>query len=327
MFEGLLLNLIILFLSLIILSQASRITITNSVNLSDSVGLSKTTIGFLLVAFATSLPELLVSVFAALGSGTSGVAIGNVLGSNIVNVCFILGLCIFIYSRSNRIEVSFSFGMMQDEIGSLYFGLFAASIIPLLLMYVREGSRVIGAILIMAFIYNTARLARERTVAREDVSEELRAKRYKYALYTLLGVTGVVACSYFLIDTASYVALSLGVPSVVIGSTIVAFGTSIPELATSLDATRKGHIELAFGNIVGSAFVNLTCILGFTLLTSPFAVNITAFNDLAIFSLVANLMLWYFLSSVKLTWREGVMLLALYGVYLVLTFGGVASMG
>jgi len=323
--EGLAINVLILVASLVALSRASHFAITNSVNLSDAAGYSKTTIGFLLVAFATSLPELLVSIFAALGAGAGGVAIGNVLGSNIVNICLILGICILIYSRSNRIDLSFPLGMVQEELSSLYTGLFVASVIPLLLMYIREGGRIVGAILMLAFIYNTVRLSKERVELGEESTGEHRGKLHQYLIYTFIGIAGVVVCSYFLIDSASYVALSIGVPGVVIGSTIVAFGTSVPELATSLDATRGGHIELAFGNIVGSVFVNLTLILGFTLLTSPLPVSIIAFNDLAIFSLIANVMLWYFLSSARLTWREGVMLLVLYGVFLVITFGGVVA--
>jgi len=321
MFEGLLLNLLVLIISLLILGRASHYAITNSIKLSDAVGLSKTTIGFLLVAFSTSLPELLVSIFAVLGAGTSGVAIGNVLGSNIVNICLILGICILIFSRKYQADLSFPLGMVQEELGSLYFGLFVASIIPLLLMYIREGSRIVGAILMLVFIYNTYRLSKQRVEIGKESDAENRGKLYQFLLFTLMGVAGVVACSYFLVESATYIAVSVGVPSVVIGSTIVAFGTSIPELATSIDATREGHIELAFGNVIGSAFVNLTCILGFTLLTSPFTLNIVAFNDLAIFSLISNLMLWYFISSARLTWREGATLLAFYGVFLALTFG------
>jgi cation:H+ antiporter len=125
-----------------------------------------------------------------------------------------------------------------------------------------------------------------------------------------------------LVDSASSIALLLGVPSLVIGATIVAFGTSIPELATSIEATRQGHLEMAFGNIVGSGFVNLTLILGVTLVSSPFTVNIFAFHDLAIFSLIANVFLWYFMSSGKINRREGFVLIFLYAIFLVASFGG-----
>jgi cation:H+ antiporter len=112
------------------------------------------------------------------------------------------------------------------------------------------------------------------------------------------------------------------VPPVVVGATIVAFGTSVPELATSIAATRKGHLDLALGNIVGSGFINITCILGVTLMSSPLSVNMAAFSKLAIFSLITNLLLWYFLSSEKLTWREGAVLLFVYSVFIATSFAG-----
>ena len=108
----------------------------------------------------------------------------------------------------------------------------------------------------------------------------------------------------------------------VIGSTIVAFGTSIPELATGIKATEQGHLNLAFGNIIGSCFINITCILGVTLVASQLIVNMVAFSDLAMFSLIVNLFLWYFLSSEKISWREGGVLLFMYFLFLGISFGG-----
>ena len=97
---------------------------------------------------------------------------------------------------------------------------------------------------------------------------------------------------------------------------------AFPELATSIAATRKGHLDLALGNIVGSCFINITCILGVTLVSSPLNVNMTAFSELAIFSLITNLFLWYFLSNEKLTWREGAVLLFIYALFLAISFSG-----
>jgi cation:H+ antiporter len=113
--------------------------------------------------------------------------------------------------------------------------------------------------------------------------------------------------------------------NLVIGATIVAFGTSIPELATSVEAVRKGHLDLALGNIVGSAFINITCILGITLVASPLPIQMTASSDLAIFSLITNLILWYFLSSEKLSWRESAVLLFMYFLFLAVSFGGLKT--
>ncbi|MGQ9680132.1 MAG: sodium:calcium antiporter [Candidatus Bathyarchaeia archaeon] len=324
MFEGALGNLLILVLSLFVLAKASHLAITNAVNIADATGIGKTTIGFILIAFSTSLPELIVSIFAALGKGAIGIAIGNVLGSNIANICFILGICILIatfpYMKKNCTELTSC--ITEEEVGGLYFGLFMASIIPLVLIYVKEASSFIGAILLMLFIFNTYYMSKRRPPIYEDVAESEQRKLFKYVIWVLSGITGVVGSSYFMVDSATNIASMLGVPSVVIGATIIAFGTSIPELATSIQATRLGHLDMALGNIVGSGFINLTIILGATLVTSPFTVNIAAFSELAIFSLIANLFLWYFISSGKISFKEGFVLISLYAIYLAISFGG-----
>ena len=149
-----------------------------------------------------------------------------------------------------------------------------------------------------------------------------RQRLRKYAYLAVFGVIGVVVTAYFIVESASFIAVTIGVPIIIIGATVIAFGTSVPELATSVDAVRKGHLDLALGNIVGSCFINITCILGVTLLASPFRTNLSAFSDLAIISLITNILLWYFLSSEKIGWREGAVLLSLYSIFLAISFSG-----
>jgi cation:H+ antiporter len=313
-------NVLVLFGSLAALAKASDVAINNSVRVADITGFGKTTIGFILVAFSTSLPELLVSIFAAIRQESVGVAVGNVLGSNIVNVCLILGICFLLVTLKCPKYSCLYPTMAKEELGSLYFGLFVASVIPLSLLYLEEASRFIGVILLTVFVFYLYQLSKVRKVKEEGSLGQERQKLRKYALTTLAGIVGVVAMSYFIVDSASYVAKSVGIPPVVIGATIIAFGTSVPELATGVTATRKGHLDLALGNIVGSCFINVTCILGVTLVSSSLNVNMTAFSKLAIFSLVTNLFLWYFLSSEKLTWREGAVLLCIYALFLATSF-------
>ena len=313
-------NVLVLFGSLAALAKASDVAINNSVRVAEITGFGKTTIGFILVAFSTSLPELLVSIFAAIRQESVGVAVGNVLGSNIVNVCLILGICFLLVTLKCPKYSCLYPTMAKEELGSLYFGLFVASVIPLSLLYLEEASRFIGVILLTVFVFYLYQLSKVRKVKEEGSLGQERQKLRKYALTTLAGIVGVVAMSYFIVDSASYVAKSVGIPPVVIGATIIAFGTSVPELATGVTATRKGHLDLALGNIVGSCFINVTCILGVTLVSSSLNVNMTAFSKLAIFSLVTNLFLWYFLSSEKLTWREGAVLLCIYALFLATSF-------
>lgn len=315
-------NALILLASLLVLDKASHLTITNSVKVADMTGFGKTTIGFILLAFSTSLPELSVAIFSAIGGGAIGVAIGNALGSNIVNVCLILGVCVLLGTLRNSKATGLVPFMTKEEIGSLHFGLFVASIVPLSLMYIGYASRFIGVILLTIFILYTYQLSKVKIIKEEEPLGEERQNLHRYTFLIFIGAASVVASSYFIVDSATYIALKIGVPYIIIGSTIVALGTSVPELATSIEATKQGHLNLAFGNIIGSCFINITCILGVTLVASQLTVNIAAFSDLAMFSLIANLFLWYFLSSEKISWREGSVLLFFYLLFLAISFGG-----
>jgi cation:H+ antiporter len=314
-----LINLLILLASLAVLSKSSELTITNSVRVADITGLGKTIVGFILVAFSTSLPELLVSIFSAIHPESIGVAIGNVLGSNIVDICLILGIC-FSFFASRRTQKIVPI-VAKEEMGSLYFGLFIASMVPLALLYVGYGSQLIGAVLITAFVAYLLQISKTRNIREEECVSQERLNLRKYVFMTFIGAAGVVVSSYFIVNSASFIAENIGVPRVVIGATVVAFGTSIPELATSIEATRKNHLNVALGNIVGSCFINITLILGVTLVASPLNVNMTAFANLAMFSLMSNLLLWYFLSNEKTGRKEGAVLLFMYFLFLAISLG------
>ena len=319
-FEGLGLigNFLILLASIISVIIASDVTISNSVKLSNITGFGKTTIGFILVGFATSLPELSVTVFGVT-SENIGVSIGNVLGSNIVDIALVLGVCFLIVAvKCPRFQCMYP-AMAKEEIGNLYFGLFIASIIPLALLYIGQASRLIGVILLTIFVFYMIQLSRVRKPKDEASLGEERRKLHHYAFLALVGASGVISSAFFIVDSASYIAVSAGVPPVIIGATIVAFGTSIPELVTSISSARKGHFNLALGSIVGSCFINITFILGVALVVSSLTLSITAFSNLVLFSLITNLFLWYFLSSERMSWREGAVLLVLYVMFLIVS--------
>jgi cation:H+ antiporter len=324
MFEeiGLIGNLLILITALVALNQASNLTIDHSVKVAETTGLGKTTVGFILVAFSTSLPELFVAIFAIIEPENVGVSIGNVLGSNIANICLVLGIIFVLIALKYSDNAKFLPVMAKEETGGLYFALLVASVIPLALLYIGSASYFIGAILLAVFSYNMYQLSKTRNVRDESVLGEESRRLKKYVAIAVLGAAGVVASAYFIVDTASYIALSVGIPKVVIGATIVAIGTSLPELVTSLDSIKKGHADLALGNIVGSCFMNITLILGVTLIAAPFRVELAAFSELIIFSLVANLFLWYFLSNEKIGWREGAIFLFIYVLFLATSLSG-----
>lgn len=322
---GMLGSALVLLAALLAIVKSSDVVVTNAVKISGATGFGKTTIGFLLVAFSTTLPELFVSVFSAAAPETIGVALGNALGSNVTNIALVLGICFLILTMKKSRSTQLSTGTTKEEIKRLHFGLFVASIVPLTLLYIGYASQFVGVILFGIFAFNLYMLSKVRDNKNGNHTELEKSQLKRCALLFAGGAAGVVACAYFIVNSASFIAESLGVPSVVIGATIVAFGTSVPELANSLTSTRKGHLDLALGNIVGAGFINMTLILGVALIASPLRVEVAAFTNVAIFSLIVTLFLWYFLSNEKITWREGALLIMLYAVFLVTSFGGYNS--
>jgi len=318
---GLLPNVIVFVAALAALTKASDLTITHSINVASVTGLGKTTIGFLLVAFSTSLPELFVAIFSVLNPDNVGVSIGNVLGSNIVNICLIIGVCFLLISLKYPEKSRVLPKMAKEELGNLYFGLFIASIVPLTLIYIGYASRFVGVMLLAFFIYYLFQLSKSRTPTEESISKTEKGKLNKYIAFTILGAIGVVICANFIVESSSILAESVGIPPVVIGATVVAFGTSVPELSTSIAAVKKGHLELALGNIIGSCFMNITLILGITLVASTLTINMSAFSNVALFSLITNLLLWYFLSNERVGRREGTVLLFLYALFIAISLG------
>lgn len=325
----LIVHLVVILVAMVILDQASHLTITHAVKISEVTQLGKTAVGFSLLAFSTSLPELSVAFIAA-STGEATVSVGNVLGSNIANVSLIVGLAVLLLSLRHPHKVNVVSSFAREELGSLYFGLFISSVIPLSLVYIAEASWFVGLILILVFVFYTYQLSKIRIPSEQtiSVSEGEKRRLRRYVSITLVGVAGVVLSAYFLVESAVAVAGAMGVPQSLIGATVIAFGTSLPELTLDLRAFLKGHSSLAFGDIVGSSFVNITLILGITLfvpvlLGSPVTPDIRVFQNLVIFSLITNLFFWYFLSLGRLSWREGAMLLFIYLLFLATTLGAI----
>lgn len=314
-------NLVVLAVALLVLSRASNLTINNAINVASATGLGKTKVGFILVAFSTSLPELFVAIFAVLAPATVGITIGNVLGSNIANVCLILGICLLVIAAKYPDSAGFFTKMAREEVGSLNFGLLVASLVPLVLLFVGYSSQIVGLILITIFGFNMYQLTKERKTVEEFSEDAEKKKARMYVVLSIVGAIGVVVCAYFIVESASFLALSAGIPPVVVGATLVAFGTSVPELATSLESVRKGFLDLALGNIVGSCFLNITLILGVSFLASPLQVELAAFSDVIIFSLIANLVLWYILQNKRVNRRDGILLLMIYAIFIAISLG------
>lgn len=320
LFNGIFYHVIVLTIALGLLVKFSHQTMLNAERIADITGYGKTTVGFVLISLSTTLPEMTVAVFSTANEEAVGIAVGNVLGSNIVNTCLVFGTCILYASWKKMPSLDAIPFVTREDVKSLQFGLFSASLIPLSLLYLGSASRFIGVILVSTFIWNTYELMKKRDgLMDEGTLGGEKKKLGRYTVMLIIGVAGVIINSYFIVDSATIIAITLGVPKIVIGATIVALGTSLPELAISLESTKTGNINMALANIIGSGFINTTLILGLTLVVANLKINIAAFANVAIFSLIANLFLWYFISGDRIKWKEGAILVFLYALFIFST--------
>ncbi|QLJ52732.1 MAG: Inner membrane protein YrbG, predicted calcium/sodium:proton antiporter [Candidatus Fermentimicrarchaeum limneticum] len=301
---------IILFASVLVLAKCAHLVVDNVLKLAKFFGIGEMTIGFVLLSVSTSLPELAVALVSASG-GQSSISIGNVIGSNIANILIVIGACAMI--RTIRIK--------KDEMLELIRLLFITSMIPLILLLRTEFGWVEGLILLSVFAGYTYYLFKKDVNL--GISEEVSKKNALQAfLYFVAGIVGVLVSARFTVDSAVRIADVFSLSKSFIGATIIALGTSLPELAIDTAAVRKGNIKLALGDAIGSCMTNLTLVLGVTGLLSQTTFNITVVSSLVIFLIITNILFWYFIETrKKLNQKEGMVFLMVYLIFLLVEFG------
>jgi len=240
--------------------------VKGSSSLARSLGITPIVIGLTVVAFGTSAPELVVSLVASI-QGKSMIAVGNVVGSNICNIALVLGLsAVFHPIKSNPTVVRRDIPIML-----------AISLYLLLLTFNSTLGRIEGATLFIGIILYTIlnySLAKKETAGAAEIGSELEeigfvASRPKQLLMIGAGIAGVVAGAQIVVNNAVIIMTILGVSEKFIGLTIVAFGTSLPELATSVVAAMRGEMDISIGNLVGSNVFNIMSVLGAASLVRP----------------------------------------------------------
>ena len=279
------------------------------------LGISPLIIGLTLVAYGTSAPELVVSVDSAL-AGQGGISIGNVVGSNICNIALILGLCAVITPLTvNR-------AMLKSDVPVM-----ALTAVAFCLIYWwQDGiNRLGGAILFAGFVlYNAkviigakkeAALNHSVETATEEDGDKAEKPLYLYLLLAALGLVVLVLGSKAFLKGAIEIAKLTGLSETVIGLTIVAVGTSLPELATSVVAAIKGERDIAIGNVVGSNIFNILLIMGVAPLITPLTgANIQPMDLIALLA-TTFLLIPFMITGFRLNRAEGAVLLAMYGAY------------
>jgi cation:H+ antiporter len=316
------LNFLLLFLGIALLTCGGEALIRGSLAAARRLGVSPLLSGLLIVGFGTSAPELVVSVNAAI-EGQPDIAIGNLVGSNISNILLILGICAVITPLAVKPLV-----LRRDAVTVV-----AASILFMVLVLV--GGSALGrsdaAILLVALLmyivwaYRSERFhAAPAGELHQAEAEEISADSMS-VLWTViavgLGLMLLIGGSQVLLIGAIGVAEHFNVPEAVIGLTLVAVGTSLPELSISVIAAIRGHADVAVGNILGSNIFNILGILGVSALLQPLPVHARILQFDQWFMLGTSLLLLLFLyTRSRLSRLEGGVLLASYGIYLWLSF-------
>jgi cation:H+ antiporter len=306
---------LILVLGLGLVVYGANIMVDGSASLAKSYQIPNIVIGLTVVAFGTSSPEFAISAYSAY-TGNAEIAVGNVVGSNIFNIFFILGVTALIYPLTI---------LKNTVLKEIPLSLLAAIILYIMLkdsiFGVGENLLLIGdSLLLLAFMiifmYYLVHLA--QTSNEEEDLDIPKLSRFKSLLFIIGGLILLVVGGKLFVDSAVQLATNLGMSEAVIGLTIVAAGTSLPELATSVVAALKKNSNIAVGNIVGSNIFNIFFILGVSGLIGPLPQgNISDFDLYAcIGASVALLFSGYILGKHKITKAEGVIFLILYIVYI-----------
>ena len=227
-------------------------------NIARKLNISSLVIGLTVVAFGTSLPELIVSIFSAL-EGSSAIAVGNVIGSNVANVGLVLGLSAFIF------PISVEYNIIQRD---LLIYLMSCAIF---IFFAFDGriSQFEGMVFVISLFFYIYYCIKSPIVDQNDTEEEVEDKISKLIIYILAGITFLSFGAEFFVDGAIYLARYFGLSEVVIGMSVVAFGTSLPELATSVMAAFHKESSISVGNIIGSNIFNILSVLGITSIIYP----------------------------------------------------------
>ncbi len=306
-------NIVLLIIGFVILIKGADIFVDGASSLARNFHLSKMLIGLTIVSFGTSAPEFAVSIQSLL-NGSGDIVLGNVIGSNILNILLILGVSSMVHTlnvKNNTVKKELPITLLITTllITLMSDHLFDATAIN---NFSREDGIVV-LLFFMVFIYYLVSMMKNKVEEGDD------SKTYsllKSIIYTLFGIACIVLGSNLVVNSASAIATYLGISERLISLTIVALGTSLPELVTSVTATKKGEYDIAIGNVVGSNIFNIGIVLGLPVAILGGISKIT-FNWIDLIALfVATFLLFIFASNdKKISKREGAIMLVLFTIY------------
>ncbi len=313
-----LLQILILIVGFLLLIKGADVFVDGASSTARNLNISRLVIGLTIVAFGTSAPELAVSM-KALMSNSGDMVLGNVIGSNIINILLILGVSSLFCTlrvKSNTIRKELPITIMLSLLLVTLFvdNLFDQSQVNM----ISHSDGFVILLFFMVFIYYLFSIIRKKTEADDPNTLEDNPKypMYKSIIFTLLGLIGVMAGSHFVVESASSIAEYLGVSERMIALTVIALGTSLPELVTSVVAARKGEQDLLIGNIIGSNIFNIGIVLGLPVAIFGGISGVGfSYVDLVLF-LVSALMLFVAASNDKvISKKEGIIMIFTFITY------------
>lgn len=310
------LNILLLIVGFILLIKGADIFVDGASSTAQNFRVSKMLIGLTIVAFGTSAPEFAVSI-SALASGSPDMVIGNVVGSCILNILLILGVAAVI--RPIKIKTN----TVSKELPLCL--LISITLAVLFLDQLINGAAenqftrsdgLIVVLFFLVFLYYLVTLARQSKENKTERNEKPQYKLGKSLVYVLVGLIGIIVGSEMVVQNSTAIATAIGWSERLISLTIIAFGTSLPELVTTIIASRKGEQDLVVGNIIGSNIFNICIVLGLPVVLFGTIAPAT-FQMLDIIALIvsAALIFIFALSGKKVSRAEGVVMLAAFAAY------------
>lgn len=306
-------DIIYLLLGFIIIIKGSDMLVDGSVNLAKFLKIPTLVIGLTIVAIATGVPEIAISISSSL-KGSNGLLLGNLLGSNIFNILFILGLIAIIkplYIKKEIILKNYAFALLSCLVlfiisYDIYFG---DSLVNLI-------TRTEGILLLCfagIFLYSTVL---EATLDK-NIKVEKGKFSFKDILYIIVGIALIGLSAEVIVNSAVNISKWLGIGEDLIGLTIIAVGTNLPELVTSIVAVRKGEADIAIGNLVGTNIYNIFLILGLAATINPIVISSNAFIDIIVLAITSFIVYIFIQHKKDINRKEGIIMILLYIIYIV----------
>lgn len=340
-------NILILLFGLVFLVKGSDYFVKSASTIAKKLGISEFVIGLTLVAVGTSIPELASSIAASIQQA-SGIVIGNVVGSNIVNIGLIVGLAAFLSPMRTEIEmlkrdgyimlfsaVLFFIFALNGELSIIESGLFVLLYIAYVFFLFEEAEKYEGKLHFKEFItyffkfkyINSARqklngINRNKDSGSENGNGKLEGGFTKDILTLVLSCAAIVIGAKYFVEESIFFAELLGVPDTIIGTTLVAVGTSLPELVVTVSAARQGYGNIALGNVIGSNITNIFLILGLSGLLYPIAVaEISLLFTTPVMIFISLILLIFISTGWEIKRWEGIALMVLYAAFLLVLLG------